>query len=73
MIRFCSDSGPETKGGAVKSSATRYGGEEFVIILQDTDMIGVIKVAQNIQNNIKQLKKNFRKVPVYFGIKLLIL
>jgi len=36
--------------------AARYGGEEFVVILQDTDIQGAIKVAQNIQKNIAALK-----------------
>lgn len=36
--------------------AARYGGEEFAIILPHTDLEGAICVAQNIQNNVAQLK-----------------
>lgn len=37
--------------------AARYGGEEFVVILQDTDLQGAIKVAKNIQENIRLLSE----------------
>ncbi|MCC0179140.1 diguanylate cyclase [Waterburya agarophytonicola K14] len=36
--------------------AARYGGEEFGIILPNTDVDGAVKVAQNIQQNIRKLK-----------------
>jgi len=35
---------------------TRYGGEEFAIILPKTDVAEAILIAQNIQNQIKQLQ-----------------
>lgn len=35
----------------------RFGGEEFVIILPDTDMNGAVKVAQIIQKNISEINK----------------
>ncbi len=37
--------------------ASRYGGEEFVIVLPDTDIQGAISVAKNIQTNLAELHR----------------
>jgi diguanylate cyclase (GGDEF)-like protein len=34
----------------------RFGGEEFIILLEDTDKNGAVKVATDIQNNIHNLR-----------------
>ena len=36
--------------------AARYGGEEFAIILPNTNVDGAVRVAQNIQQNIRRRK-----------------
>lgn len=41
--------------------ASRYGGEEFVVVLPNTDIKGALQVANNIQNKIKALKIEHQK------------
>ncbi len=36
--------------------AARYGGEEFVVVVQDTDLEGVLKIAQEIRKGVEALK-----------------
>lgn len=36
----------------------RYGGEEFVVVLSNTNLEGAVTVAENIRNNVKNLKIN---------------
>jgi diguanylate cyclase (GGDEF)-like protein len=43
---------------------TRYGGEEFALILPNTDIQGGIKLAKSIQIAIKQLKINHEYSPI---------
>jgi len=37
-------------------SAARFGGEEYVVILQDTDIDGALNVAKTIQQNVFNIK-----------------
>ncbi|HHY81995.1 MAG TPA: diguanylate cyclase [Clostridiales bacterium] len=58
-------------GGVLASSiiravdlAARYGGEEFACILPDTDIHSAVKVAERIQQRIKELKIEHKKSAV---------
>lgn len=61
-----------------KDLAVRYGGEEFLIVLPDTNKEGAIKVAQNIQLAIRNLKirdlklKTSHQIAVSLGISTII-
>ena len=49
----------EAMSSALKRSAdilSRYGGEEFIAILPDTDLDGAVKVAEKIRNAVKELQ-----------------
>jgi len=52
--------------------ATRYGGEEFAVILPNTNVDGAVKVVQNIQQNIRKLKLAHAasKVSPYVGLSM---
>ena len=42
----------------------RYGGEEFVMILADTDLDGAAGVAENIRNGVEELKMKNEGSPI---------
>jgi len=44
--------------------AARYGGEEFAVIMPDTDIHSAVKIAERIQQCIKELKIEHGKSPV---------
>ncbi len=48
----------------------RYGGEEFVIILPNTDLEGGLNVAENIRNNLEQMKLDHVKSKVHNYVTL---
>ena len=50
--------------------ACRYGGEEFVIILPNTDQDGAILVAQKIRKEVEQLDINWEKQKIKLSISL---
>ncbi|THB73704.1 MAG: diguanylate cyclase [Desulfobacteraceae bacterium] len=43
----------------------RYGGEEFIAVLPDTDMEGALKVAERIRENVQALSITHQKSPRY--------
>ncbi len=47
---------------------TRYGGEEFAIILPNTDAKGAVHIAEEIRNKIKALAINHIKSKISLGI-----
>jgi len=51
---------------------SRYGGEEFFVVLPETDKEGAISVAENIRKNIEELRINhsFSKVSPYVTISV---
>ena len=48
----------------------RYGGEEFIVLLQETNIEGALKVAEEIKGNIEslQIKHRFSKVENYVTV-----
>lgn len=50
----------------------RYGGEEFIVVLSNTDESGYISVAENIKNNIENLKisHEFSEVSKYVTVSI---
>lgn len=53
--------------------AARYGGEEFIAVVQDTDLEGVLKIAENIRKGVEVLKiehseSEYKYVTISIGI-----
>lgn len=53
--------------------AARYGGEEFVAVVQDTDLEGVLTIAENIRKGVESLKikheeTDYKYVTISIGI-----
>ncbi|MDP4127121.1 MAG: GGDEF domain-containing protein [Bacillota bacterium] len=60
-----------------RDMVARYGGEEFVIILTETDASGAFYIAEQAQNNVRQLKiehsaSSFQIVSVSIGVAAMI-
>lgn len=48
----------------------RYGGEEFVIILPETDEAGVLRLAKRIRRRVEKLETNFNKQTIQITISI---
>jgi len=46
----------------------RYGGEEFAIILPDTDVEGAEMIAERMREGVEQLAVNERRVTISIGV-----